>query len=279
MKRAAIEERVKRSDTTPIRKEKPLMKMKDDPRIDKVLSKKVVGDQITAMGIGETTWVMFPLLKTSKHCRLRSSKTTSKISDLHPFLSRERNLTAKEGTSKAETDHAPKKDTKETLDGKDDSKNLVKESRRNAHTERRTLITSKRSDTLEENSPVKWNHTRILHLMGEFPYECCVVPEKQNLCSNYTSSAMHLKSHMEPLYTRERFLRMRKLPRAALVAVRLVAYMAGQLSLMIDQITCWSNEKVTALWIKSPRNGCFVMGKISLNPSNSCPAPVPAAIS
>ncbi|KRY20778.1 hypothetical protein T12_16071 [Trichinella patagoniensis] len=78
------------------------------------------------MGIGETTWVMFPLLKTSTHCRLRNSKTTSKISDLHPFLSRERNLTEKEGTSKAETDHAPKKDTEETLDGKDDSKNLVK---------------------------------------------------------------------------------------------------------------------------------------------------------
>ncbi|KAL1235046.1 Sodium channel protein type 10 subunit alpha [Trichinella spiralis] len=37
---------------------------------------------------------------------------------------KERNLTAKEGTSKAETDHAPKKDTEETLDGKDDSKNL-----------------------------------------------------------------------------------------------------------------------------------------------------------
>ncbi|KRZ88380.1 hypothetical protein T08_5302 [Trichinella sp. T8] len=64
---------------------------------------------------------------------------------------------------------------------------------------------------------------------------------------------------------------------AALVAVRLVTYMAGQLSLMIDQITCLSNEKVTASWIKSPRNGCFVMGKISLNSSNSCPAPVPAA--
>ncbi|KRY31909.1 hypothetical protein T01_10824 [Trichinella spiralis] len=29
----------------------------------------------------------------------------------------------------------------------------------------------------------------------------------------------------------------------------------------------------------SPRNGCIVMGKISLNPSNKWPAPVPAAIS
>ncbi|KRX45104.1 hypothetical protein T05_589 [Trichinella murrelli] len=224
------------------------------------------------MGIGETTWVMFPLLKTSTHCRLRSSKTTSKISDLHPFLSRERNLTAKEGTRKAETDHAPKKDTKETLDGKDDSKNLLNESRRNARTERLTLITSKRSDTLEENSPVKWNHTRILHLM--VAYGAVVYLRTVSADEEITTRLVISKCRV--ILTKRVTIPRLKLI-AALVAVRLVTYMAGQLSLMIDQITCWSNEKVTASWIKSPRNGCFVMGKISLNPSNSCPAPVPAA--
>ncbi|XP_003376631.1 DNA topoisomerase 2-alpha [Trichinella spiralis] len=226
------------------------------------------------MGISKTTWVMFPLLKTSTNCRLRSSKTTSKISDLHPFLSRERNFTAKEGTSKAETDHAPKKDTEETLDGKDDSKNLVKESRRNARTERLTPITSKRSDTLEENSPVKWNHTRNLHLMvayGAVVYSITVSADEE------ITTRLVISKCRVILIKRVTIPRLELI--AALVAARLVTYMAGQLSLMIDQITCWSDEKVTTLWIKSPRNGCIVMGKISLNPSNKWPAPVPAAIS
>ncbi|KRZ94617.1 hypothetical protein T08_10234 [Trichinella sp. T8] len=139
--------------------------------------------------------------------------------------------------------------------------------------------------------------------MNDIQLPRCIVLEKQNLCSNYMSSAMHLKSLMEPLYNRERFLRTGKLPRVPSDSDKTSYYSkigtvtlftighdintvgccengdvhGGQLSLMIDQITCWSDEKVTASWIKSPRNGCFVMGKISLNPSNNWPAPVPAA--
>ncbi|KRX26736.1 hypothetical protein T07_6014 [Trichinella nelsoni] len=150
--------------------------------------------------------------------------------------------------------------------------NLHYASRRNARTERLTLITSKGSDTLEENSPVKWNHTRNLHLMVAYG---AVVYSRTVSADEEITTRLVISKCRVILTKRVTIPRLELL--AALVAARLVTYMAGQLSLMIDQITCWSDEKVTASWIKSPRNGSFVMGKISFNSSNNCPSPVPAA--
>ncbi|KRZ19104.1 hypothetical protein T11_15770 [Trichinella zimbabwensis] len=149
-----------------------------------------------------------PVLHIAADCRMRSSKRTSKVNDSHPLLSREGNSTAKEETSKAKTDYTTKKDTEETLDGTDNSRNSVKTSNGDQmnvmclfdsgsqrsdggrHEKLRRVTFSKKGiyarktdaywvrkicDTLEKNPPVKWNHTRNLHLAAEFPRERCDV--------------------------------------------------------------------------------------------------------
>ncbi|KRX54897.1 hypothetical protein T09_2237 [Trichinella sp. T9] len=187
-----------------------------------------------------------------------------------------------------------------------------------------TVVTGSRvGPTLLPHEDSLWQRWKIeLTYLNDIQLPRCIVLEKQNLCSNYTSSAIrlwsrciiengfcgqgnyHVVGDIEVPSDSDKTSYYSKIGTVTLftighdikfdyATVRNHTHgkngnatvgccensdvHGGQLSLMIDQITCWSDEKVTASWIKSPRNGCIVMGKISLNPSNNWPAPVPAA--
>ncbi|KRX40822.1 hypothetical protein T05_13466 [Trichinella murrelli] len=69
-----------------------------------------------------------------------------------------------------------------------------------------TVVTGSRvGPTLLPHEDSLWQRWKIeLTYLNDIQLPRCIVLEKQNLCSNYTSSAMYLKSLMEPLYNRER---------------------------------------------------------------------------